>query len=211
MFKPPKPEPVVILGPAGSLEALVEDSRTHDPPRGFAVVCHPHPLFGGTMTNKVVHMLARALQEAGLPTVRFNFRGVGASAGTHDDGRGEVDDAAAVAAWGAGRWPEVPLWLAGFSFGAFVALVASARLAPARLITVAPPVSRFDPTDVPTPRCPWLLVQGTADEVVPTDTVLAWAHRQTPAPQLAILEGASHFFHGRLNDLREHVLAFARA
>ena len=127
MSVPPPPKTsLVIDGPAGSLEALLEDPGADG--RHFAVVCHPHPLHGGTMHNKVVHTLARALQEQGMPTLRFNYRGVGASAGAYDDGRGETEDALAVIAWGRRRWPGAQLVLAGFSFGAFVASHAIARL-----------------------------------------------------------------------------------
>jgi len=106
-FRPPRAEPLSIAGPAGPIEALLEDPQA-PANAGFAVVCHPHPLYGGTMTNKVVHTVARSLQEQGMPTVRFNFRGVGRSAGQFDEGRGETADALAVVAWGRERWPGVP-------------------------------------------------------------------------------------------------------
>jgi len=162
------------------------------------------------MDNKVVHTLARTLQEVGVPTIRFNFRGVGASTGVHDEGRGECDDAAVMAEWGAERWPGARLTLAGFSFGAYVA-IRSARISGAeRLIAVAPPVTRFGLTDVPGPPCPWLLVQGDADEVVDPQAVIEWGRRQDPAPQLAALAGADHFFNGRLHELRAATIDFAR-
>src|SRR6188768_1844090 len=130
-FRPPSPQPATIDGPAGAIEARVEDPT---PPgnrvRCVAVVCHPHPLFGGTMQNKVVHTTARALQEAGAATVRFNFRGVGQSEGTHDQGVGEIDDAIAVVQWTRARFVCDELWLAGFSFGAAVALQAALRVSP---------------------------------------------------------------------------------
>lgn len=209
-FQPPRPERVEISGPAGVLEALLEqpDTGTVAAPTSFGVICHPHPLFGGTMTNKVVHMLARSCHEHGVPTLRFNFRGVGGSAGVHDEGRGEVDDALAVVARGRELWPGAALWLAGFSFGAWVALRAAAPAAAARLITVAPPVGRWDFSGIPTPSCPWLIVQGDHDELVDAAKVEAWAREQQPPPQLALLPGAEHFFHGRLNDLRDAVSGF---
>jgi alpha/beta superfamily hydrolase len=131
----------LIDGPAGVLEADVLDGSAAAGP--FAVVCHPHPLMGGTMDNKVVTTTARALQSAGMPVIRFNFRGVGASAGTWDGGAGETLDALGVARWGQERWPGRALVIAGFSFGAWVALRAAQQLPVARLITVAPPVGRF--------------------------------------------------------------------
>ena len=154
------------------------------------------------MNNKVVHMLGRTMQGLGVPTVRFNFRGVGASAGNFDDGNGEMDDTLAVIAWARAKWAGAGLWLAGFSFGGAVALRAAATARPARLITVAPAVSRIDPASVQTPACPWLIVQGDRDELVDADAVREWAARLSPAPEIAIISGAEHFFHGRLNDLR---------
>ena len=199
-FRPPTPERVTIPGPVGPLEALVEVPEGFDG-RAIAVVCHPHPLFGGTMQNKVVHMTARALQESGLATVRFNFRGVGASAGTFDDGRGETDDALAICDYAHGRWPGAALTLAGFSFGSFVAFrVASLRPA-VRLYTIAPPVRRFDFDEHPVPTMPWTVIQGDRDELVEHDAVVAWADAARPRPTLVTIPGAEHFFHGRLNEL----------
>ncbi len=143
----------------------------------FGVVCHPHPLGGGTLDNKVVHTVARTMQELGLPALRFNFRGVGASAGTFDDGIGETDDAQAVIDWGRERWPQAALWLAGFSFGAYVALRVSERRRPQRLITVAPPVQRFQLAALRVPDCPWLIVQGDADEIVDCGAVCSGRDR----------------------------------
>jgi alpha/beta superfamily hydrolase len=189
---PPRAATLHIAGPVGALEALLEDPQLAAG-AGFGVVCHPHPLHGGTMQNKVVHTLARALQEQGLPTLRFNYRGVGQSEGTYDEGRGECDDALA------------PLVLAGFSFGAIVALRAAPQAHPIRLIMVAPPVSRVPFADITPPSCPWLIVQGDADELVDYREVQAWAARFTPSPSLRLLAGVDHFFHGRLHELRDAV------
>lgn len=210
MFRPPTPRPLSLNGPSGSLEALLEDPGT-TPVRAFAVVCHPHPLQGGTMTNKVVHTLARAFQECGLPTLRFNYRGVGRSEGTYAEGLGETDDAVAVAQAGAMRWPGAQVWFAGFSFGGFVAIHASHRTPTARLVAVAPAVTRIMKYETKGPGCPWLLVQGEADEVIPPEEVYEWAGRQSPAPRIVRLAGVSHFFHGHLNELRDAVIAFSRA
>jgi alpha/beta superfamily hydrolase len=209
-FQPPNPERLEIPGPVGQLEALREVPASAQAPRAFGVICHPHPLFGGTMTNKVVHMLARSCHELGVPTLRFNFRGVGASAGQYDDGRGETDDALAVIEQGRALWPGAALWLAGFSFGAWVALRAAPRAAAARLVTVAPPVGRCDFSGIPTPTCPWLIVQGDQDELVDAAAVQQWAAQQQPTPELAVLAGAEHFFHGRLNELRDVVGGFLK-
>ena len=203
-FRPPKPERIAIPGPAGPLEAVLEEPANHQGAR-FGVVCHPHPLGGGTLDNKVVHTVARTMQEFGLPTLRFNFRGVGASPGTFDDGVGETDDAQAVIDWGRARWPHAALWLAGFSFGAYVALRVSERRRPQRLITVAPPVQRFQFAALRVPDCPWLIVQGDEDEIVDCGAVAEWARSLSPPPQVAILHGASHFFHGRLQDVKDAI------
>ncbi|HKT74277.1 MAG TPA: alpha/beta family hydrolase [Steroidobacteraceae bacterium] len=208
----PSSERVVIPGPAGELQALVEIPPGSDA-RHIAVVCHPHPLFGGTLENKVVYTLARAFEELGAPAIRFNFRGVGASKGVYDDGVGETQDALAVIEYGRRRWPGAQLWLAGFSFGGAVAIAAEGHARPARLVVAAPAIMRLDKLDVSgvvSRSCPWLIVQGDADEVLDANAVLEWARRVTPAPRVEVLAGGSHFFHGRLLELREAVLAFMR-
>jgi len=211
-FRPPAPQAVQIAGPAGVLEARIEDPvLTGAPRRAVGVVCHPHPLHGGTMQNKVVHTAARALQEAGAATVRFNFRGVGASAGRYDNGIGELADALAVIEWTREHFACDTLWLAGFSFGAATALQAAAQGArPSRLVTIAPPVGRIITQPVPRPECPWLIVQGDMDELIELAAVRAWAAGFAPEPQLDVIAGAEHFFHGKLAQLREAILAFVR-
>jgi len=209
-MKPVPPVALRLTGGAGVLEVVLEDPCGAEP-AAFAVVCHPHPLHGGTMHNKVVTTVARTLNELGLPTLRFNFRGVGASEGTHDEGRGEIDDALAVVAEGRRRWPAAALWLAGFSFGGAVALRAAARAdpPPAQLVTVAPALDRYFASagDVPDPRCPWLLIQGDADEVIDGAAVLRLARTLPKPPRIVELPGVGHFFHGRLNDLHDAVAA----
>lgn len=190
-----------LPGPAGLLECLIERPE-QDERSGTAIVCHPHPLHGGTMHNKVVTMVSRSLVELGLSTVRFNFRGVGQSQGEYDDGNGETEDLRAVADWLRRERPGDALWLAGFSFGSYVALRAAQALAPQQLIQIAPPVGRwaFDAIDLP--DCPWLVVQGEADEVVDPAAVFAWVARLAKPPQLVRMPETSHFFHRRLMDLR---------
>jgi alpha/beta superfamily hydrolase len=209
-FQPPAPLPVGIPGPAGRLEARADDPASDASPRAVGVVCHPHPLHGGTMQNKVVHTLARAMQQTGAPTVRFNFRGVGASEGVYADGVGEVEDALAVIAWARARWNCGTLWLAGFSFGAAVSLQACAAAAPAALVTVAPPVGRLLLDPIARPGCPWLVVQGDCDELVDFATVKAWVNAYDPPPEFAPMHGAEHFFHGRLGELRTVVIDFLK-
>lgn len=196
----------LIAGAAGDIELIVDLPAAA--PRAVAVCCHPHPLFGGTLTNKVIHTVARSFTTQGAAAVRFNFRGVGASQGAHDDGIGETDDLVTVAEWARSRWPGLPLWLGGFSFGSYVALRGAARLAPALLVTVAPPVGRWDFSSIAAPTCPWLVVQGSEDELVPAAGVVAWAQALQPAVRIAMLDGATHFFHGRLHELQDAASAF---
>ncbi len=202
-------EPVLLAGAAGRIEALV--AMPDAPPAGIAVICHPHPLHGGALTNKVAYTLAACALKAGLAAARFNFRGVGRSEGAHDEGRGETDDTLAVAAWLRQRAPGAALLLAGFSFGAFVSLKAAARARPALQVSIAPPFKYFESEPLPPrPDAPWLVVHGRDDEVVDYEATRAVLARYAPPPELATLDGAGHFFHGRLGDLEATVSGFIR-
>ena len=195
-------QPLFIDGPAGRIEAAL-DHPDAEPRPLLAIVCHPLPTEGGSMHNKVVTMTARALRECGATTLRFNFRGVGQSDGEFDDGGGELDDLLAVAAWAKAQHPDKVLWLAGFSFGAWVSLRAADRLHAQLLLLIAPPVGRswsFD--DITLPACPWLVIQGDDDEVVDAQGVHAWIESLPMPPQLVRMPGAGHFFHRKLIDLR---------
>ncbi len=163
------------------------------------------------MDNKVVTTVARSLRETGIPTLRFNFRGVGASDGVFDQGTGETADAEAVASFGARRWPGRSLVIAGFSFGGYVALRLAQKRTPRHLITVAPAIGLFDVSGLTAPRCPWLIVQGDADEIVDTGAVVDWVKTLTPKPRLVVLPGVGHFFHGRLRELRDAVVDAIRS
>lgn len=207
------PQRVALPGEAGRLEAVVEVPQQVPAPAAFVVVCHPHPLHGGTMDNKVVTTLARTAHAAGIASIRFNYRGVGASEGSFDEGRGEMQDALTAIAHGRGRWPGAALWLAGFSFGGCMALRASTAPAAGKvqgLITVAPALERFyaSAADIVVPECPWLVIQGDADDVVSPQQVIAWAGSLQPAPRLALVPGVGHFFHGALNTLHDHAAEF---
>lgn len=209
MHRPPRRKEARIAGPAGELEAVVELPADTEP-TAFGVVCHPHPVHGGTMDNKVVHTLCRSFTELGRAAVRFNFRGAGTSEGAYDEGVGEVEDALAVVGWAREQFGG-ECWLAGFSFGAAVALHAAARKQPGRLITVAPPVGRLPVATEKNPACPWLVVQGADDELVDADAVVEWVNELAPGPELLLLPGVDHFFHGKLTLLREQVLDWLRA
>ena len=202
---PATAETLLLPGPAGALEVAVDPPEADAEPRPLvAIVCHPLPTEGGTMHNKVVTMVARSLRELGATTVRFNFRGTGHSEGAFDHGNGELDDLRAVAAWVRERRPHDTLWLAGFSFGAYVSLRAAAELEPALLVSIAPPVSGrgwdFDALALPT--MPWLVIQGENDEIVDPQAVYAWLSTLPRQPRLVRMPDTSHFFHRKLMDLR---------
>ncbi|MEX2123713.1 MAG: alpha/beta fold hydrolase [Woeseia sp.] len=206
MSKSPKAEKLFIEGSAGRLEALLE-SPQDGAAAASAVVCHPHPEHGGTMQNKVVHTLARAFIAKGFSTLRFNFRGVGQSEGKFDDGQGELLDAlAAVQAMkDRGR---MKLWVAGFSFGAAIAIRAAAEARADGLVSVAPAISRISLASGPPPQCPWLIVQGDRDELVDVADTIEWANGLEPGPELQIFQETEHFFHGKLAKLRDAVESF---
>jgi alpha/beta superfamily hydrolase len=196
----------LLAGPAGPLEALIE-LPDGGAPLLAAVVCHPHPLYGGTLHNKVVHSVARVLRAHGAASLRFNFRGVGASGGVHADGVGEADDALAAVGAARARWPQLPLVLAGFSFGAAIAIAVASRAAPDWLISVAPAVDRVPLGGFQPPACPWLIVHGAADEVVSCELVRQWQAARAPGATLSLLPAVGHFFHGRLHELTDCLLA----
>ena len=197
-----------LAGPAGDLECIVAMPR--DEPRGIAVACHPHPLYGGAMSNKVVYMLASTALAQGLVAARFNFRGVGRSQGTHDSARGEVDDCMAVVDWLRTMRPGLPLLLSGFSFGAFVSLCAAQRARPAALVSIAPPFGRYfsDAPNPPHPGCPWLAEHSRDDDTVSYQETATILRSYAPPPELVTVDGAGHFFHGRLNDIRDAMAGF---
>lgn len=205
----PRRENLLIAGPAGALEAILETPTVATPtPAAVALICHPHPLHGGTMDNKVVTTLARSFLAHGALALRFNFRGVGASAGVFDNGIGELDDAAAAAAHLRDRWPDAPFFLGGFSFGAAVAAQAAETLEPAALVTVALPIERLGAPSFIQPAAPWLLVHGSGDALIDVDALIDWLNELAPGPELDVVDGADHFFHGKLVELRSCVDAF---
>jgi alpha/beta superfamily hydrolase len=188
-------ERLTVAGPAGPLEVVL---NVPGPAlRGIALVCHPHPLQGGTLDNKVVQTLARTFFALGYVALRFNFRGVGGSAGTFDEGNGETEDALAVLADARQRFGEsLPVALAGFSFGSFVQTRVALRVHAERLVLVGAAVNRFAGHNVPDDT---IVVHGEEDDVVPLADVFAWARpQQLP---IVVFPGCGHFFHGRLPQL----------
>jgi len=218
MNRPLCTETMLVPGAAGQVEVLVE---TPAEVRGVALVCHPHPLFGGANGNKVVYTLARAFRNLGYVSLRPNFRGVGRSEGAHDDGDGEMLDMQAVLAWARMRWGDLPVTLAGFSFGAYVQARLANRLAaaatpPRHLVLVGTAVGvagggstrEYETPTIPK-GVPALLIHGEIDDVVPLANVLDWARPQ--GLPVVVLPGADHFFHGRLGPIREFVARIVAA
>lgn len=207
MNQHPVTEKLFIDGPAGRLEAVIERPG-EGALEGCAVVCHPHPQHGGTMHNKVVHTLVRAFVRSGYEALRFNFRGTEQSDGEYDAGNGELDDALAVVEWMRARHASYPLWLAGFSFGAAVAVKAAVATHVDGLISVAPAISRFATGLESQPDCPWLIVQGDEDELVDVEETVEWVDSLEPGPELLVIPQGEHFFHGRLTELRNAAMEF---
>ena len=187
----------LVPGPAGRIECVID---VPDPHRGVAWVAHPHPLFGGTFDNKVVQTLARSFVELGYVAIRPNFRGVGATEGVHDEGRGEVEDMGAVLRFAQAQFGDAPPVLAGFSFGSFVQTHLALKVLPERMVLVGVAVNRFDARPVPANT---LVIHGELDETVPLADVLDWARPQDLP--VVVVPGAGHFFHQKLNVLRSIV------
>ena len=206
-MRPAKTDKLLLDGAAGKIEVDVSDPGAvpDGHRRGIALIAHPHPLMGGTKDNKVVTTLARTFYALGFVTLRPNFRGVGASEGAHDEGRGETDDLIAVARHAQSTYGELPLVCAGFSFGSFVQTRVARQLNPAQLVLVAPAVNRF-PAETVAPGT--LVIHGETDDVVPLKAVLDWARPQNLA--VTVIPGGEHFFHGRLHQLQDLVTRYCR-
>ncbi|EZQ19774.1 alpha/beta hydrolase [Halopseudomonas bauzanensis] len=191
---------LLIDGPAGALELLVTRAEQA---QAVAIICHPHPLHGGTMHNKVVSTLMRAARDLNANTVRFNFRGVGESGGEHAAGVGETDDCKAVIEWAAREFGDLPLWLMGFSFGGYVAAAAACEQAdwPARVVLVAPSVERMPFADLLPLPGPTTVLMGEADEVVASEAVFGLFEDQADVEVVRFAD-TSHFFHGKLVELK---------
>ena len=197
--------PLSIHGPAGRLEALLQEHESRDHAI-VALVCHPHPLYGGTMHNKVAHRAAAVLHALGAAVLRFNFRGAGKSAGRHDGGEGELEDARAALGFLTERYPHARRWLAGFSFGSWIASrLAAAEPGIERLILVAPPVTTSDFAVLDTLAVPKLVLQGTADDVCPPAALRERFARWAEPKTLVEIPGATHFFDRQLGALADAI------
>ncbi|MEE4244919.1 MAG: alpha/beta fold hydrolase [Kangiellaceae bacterium] len=201
----PITEKLFINGPAGKLEAILDIPNPDQRRPIIAICCHPHPQHGGAMTNKVIYMVARAQVALGATAVRFNFRGTGKSEGEYDEGKGELLDLDAVIKWAQTNYPDHQLWLSGFSFGSWITAMAAHKYDVEQLISIALPVSRGYFDGFEHPYCDWLAIMGDADEVVSFSDTEDWVESQHPRPDWIVMEGAGHFFHSRLVELREHI------
>jgi alpha/beta superfamily hydrolase len=197
-------ETLSIAGPVGALEAVLQH-REGQIPEAAALVCHPHPLYGGTLHNKVVHRVASTLHELGAAVLRFNFRGAGKSEGAHDEGRGELEDARAALRWLEERYPGAQRWLAGFSFGSWIAARLAAAEPVERLILVSPPLQRSDFGAMRQSGVPKLVLQGTKDDVVPPEDLQREFPLWHEPKRLILVEGASHFYDRQLAALADGI------
>ena len=193
---------IIIPGPIGKLEAILHVPDAADYSR-FAIVCHPHPLQNGTMHNKVVSTICKSFNNLNIPCIRFNFRGVGASEGIFGHVAGEVEDCLAVVDWLKQQWPAAALYLAGFSFGAYVAAETATKVSTKQLITIAPSVERMPYYQLAYVTCPWLVVQGEEDEVVVPQAVYTWFEQLQANKTLVRFPQTGHFFHGKLIELQD--------
>ena len=204
-YDQPGEHPFFFPGKAGLLEAVLTKPPTSDN-RYIALLGHPHSLQGGTMNNKVVTTLARAFKELGIPSIRFNFRGVGQSAGEYDAGVGESEDMLVLAAACALEFPNAKLIFAGFSFGSYVTYRAAAQCPHALLISIAPSVHHYDYAEFSPPPSPWAVVIGDADELVPIEPVRAFVAHSSNQMTLLEFPDTGHFFHGKLIELKSSLI-----
>ena len=193
----------LIAGVAGNIEILISLPKNLSENSPIAVISHPHPLYGGSMTNKVVHILAKSFSELGAVTVRFNFRGVGKSEGEYDHGMGEAEDLLNLVSELRNWRPQSKIWLAGFSFGAYVTTRAQAEIKPEKLLLVAPPVNMYPFNELAEIKIPWVVIQGGQDEVIQASAVRNWVSERPNQPKLIWMDDATHFFHGKLNEIKE--------
>ena len=202
---PRRIESLMLAGPAGKLEALIEEPEDGKPREAF-LVCHPHPLHGGTMHNKVVYRIARGLRRAGAVVLRFNYRGVNMSEGKYDQGIGETDDARAALAYLTSRYSGVPFSMAGFSFGSRIVLKIGCELeTPARLIAVGVPAEYKETAELGDCNVPRVFIQSTNDQYSPRPAMEAYFERLSGPKELVWVEAADHFFAGALLEFEEAV------
>lgn len=197
---------ILLKGIVGDIETLISRPKVLTASSPIVVISHPHPLYGGSMTNKVVHIIAKSFSELDAITVRFNFRGVGKSQGKYEAGIGEAEDLQVLVNQLKQWRPEAPIWLAGFSFGAYVTVRAQSVVNAEKLLLVAPPVSMYPFAELKEIAVPWIVIQGGEDEVIDAAAVKDWISNRVLAPQLIWMDNAGHFFHGKLNEVKALLL-----
>ena len=203
---------VNIPTPQGFLEGILKPEEEDSQPLYTGIICHPHPLYGGTMHNKVVFKTAQTLQALNIPVLRFNFRGVGRSTGTYDEGRGEMDDVRYALEFLSRRYPGTPSIIGGLSFGAYVALrVASADDRAQAMIGISLPAHWFESNPLQESHKPKLIIHGTADEIAPYEPVAEWFEQLSAPKRMAAIEGADHFFQGRIAEVQAFIADFVRS
>ncbi len=200
---------LILEGAVGSLEAVLSVPESKNTSY-VALIGHPHSLQGGTMNNKVVTTLARVFKELAIPSLRFNFRGVGQSAGSYDQGIGESEDMLLFAKEWQKKQPDLHFIFAGFSFGSYVVYRTAAHFPQSLLITIAPPVHHYDYTELQTDLSSWLIVQGDMDEVVPYTLVEEFAKQRAPEISMITFAETSHFFHGKLIELKSQLIDYLK-
>ncbi len=201
-------EKIELVGAVGKLEAVIDNRSEIVNQTYIAVCCHPHPQHGGAMGNKVIYTASRALAGLGIVSIRFNFRGVGESEGEYANGNGEQDDLKAVVDWVKQQYPNRKLILCGFSFGAYITCLQASELKPTLLVSIAPPIGRIEFTGFSRPKSPWLVIQGIDDELVDAEQVAKWSDDFLPPAKLIKMPETSHFFHGKLVELRSNIESF---
>ena len=208
---PDKQQRFLIDGPSGGLEVLTSSPSAVAKPsyeNTVCIICHPHPEQGGTMDNKVVYTLAKVMDDLGIKSVRFNYRGVGQSVGQYDHGNGEQKDLLAVVEWVTTVLPRADIWLGGFSFGGFVSLKASGQINPKQIISIAPAAGQPYFKNISEILCPWIYVQGDKDDVVLPHNAYDWIDTLKHKPHLIRMADAGHFFHNKLIDLKKILLNY---
>ncbi len=197
---------VLLEGPVGNIE--VKLSIPKNPLAYYMIICHPNSIQGGSMDNKVVTTIERGCNKLGIPTIRFNFRGVGASEGKYDEGSGEQEDLQAVIQWANKKLPESKLLLAGFSFGSYVTYSVVNNQQTSAFICVGPAVNMVHYSFDNVPNCPWVIMHAEDDEVAPFKDVVDWHEGLANKPDLIAFKEASHFFHGKLIALQDEIMKF---
>lgn len=199
-----------VNGPAGRLECLIDPINNSTKNRTLAIICHPHPLYSGTLHNKVVHTAHKACNNLNIPAIRFNYRGVGKSEGSYGNSIGEIEDLLAIIHWAKQEYCYTKLCLIGFSFGSFIAASGATKTKTDLLISIAPAVTNQDYQQLKKITIPWIIIQGLDDEVIDSNTVINYFNSLIPPPIIETFAETSHFFHGKLVDLKNCLIKYLK-